>query len=224
MAHDAPISAARRTPCRGDLRRASRPSSRCTGTSICLPRVCSCSMAAGRRRSAATISGLWEARFSRLASLPVVVVLPEPLSPTIRTTEGGLGAGSRRLMPPPRTAVSSSLVIFTTCWPGVRLLSTSSPSDRSRILPTKLRATRKFTSASRRAMRTSRRAASTSFSVRRPLLPRPRNTPFSFSDSVSNISYPFIGPSVIRSINSVKPSRSASALSWSSDALANTLS
>ena len=73
-------------------------------------------------------------------------------------------------------------------------------------------------------MRTSRRAASTSFSVRRPLLPSPRNTPFSFSDSVSNIFYPSGCSPVIRSINSVNLIWSARDLIWSSDALASTLS
>ena len=54
------------------------------------------------------------------------------------------------------SAVSSSWTIFTTCWPGVRLLRTSCPSARSLTDAVKSRATSRFTSASSRARRISR--------------------------------------------------------------------
>src|SRR5690606_13480401 len=59
-----------------------------------------------------------------------------------------------------------------TCWPGVRLFMTSSPTARSRTRAMKSLTTRKLTSASSSARRTSRSASSTSFSVS---LPRPRS-------------------------------------------------
>ena len=40
-------------------------------------------------------------------------------------------ANASRESPAPISSVSSSWTIFTTCWPGVRLFSTSSPSARS---------------------------------------------------------------------------------------------
>ena len=51
------------------------------------------------------------------------VVLPEPWSPAIRITVGGLPNASRE-SPEPIRFVSSSCTIFTTCWPA------SSPSGR----------------------------------------------------------------------------------------------
>ena len=51
---------------------------------------------------------------SHLASLPVVVVLPEPCRPTIIQTDGGLDAKSG-LACLPSIAVSSSRTILTTC-------------------------------------------------------------------------------------------------------------
>ena len=89
---------------------------------------------------------------------------------------------------PPRILVISSWTILTICWPGLRLSSTSVPTDRSLTRWMKSRATLKLTSASSRARRTSRRPSSTSFSVRRPLLVKRLKTPFSFSESASNIS------------------------------------
>jgi hypothetical protein len=49
---------------------------------------CSCSTAAARKVSAAQMSGFKPSRFSRFASLPTVVVLPVPLTPTMSTTRG----------------------------------------------------------------------------------------------------------------------------------------
>ena len=45
---------------------------------------------------------------------------------------GGRCEKARRESDEPRRSVSSSCTIFTTCWPGVRLFCTSSPSARSR--------------------------------------------------------------------------------------------
>ena len=79
---------------------------------------------------------------------------------------GGPRAGSprtRRARAPrssaPISSVSSSWTTFTTCWPGVRLFSTSSPSARSRTRATKSRTTSRLTSASSSARRISRIAA-----------------------------------------------------------------
>ena len=158
-----------------------------TSTPVWSPSVWSCFIAAGRRRSAATSSGAWPAAFRWRAILADAVVLPAPFRPTMSITEGGDDAGTICFAPPPRTSVSSSLVILTTCWPGLRLLRTSSPRARSRIRDVSCRATRKLTSASRSAIRTSRSAASTSFSVSLPLLlSLPKVAP-SFSVSASNI-------------------------------------
>ena len=63
--------------------------------------------------------------------MAVVVVLPAPWRPAIITTVGPLLAEASRAVPPPMRFVSSSLTIFTTCWAGVRLSSTSEPTARS---------------------------------------------------------------------------------------------
>ncbi len=90
--------------------------------------------------------------------MATVVVLPEPCKPTSITTVGGFGASSSRAFWPPISAVNSSCTILTTCCAGVRLAITSWPVARWRTTLTKLRTTLKFTSASRRASRTSRSA------------------------------------------------------------------
>ena len=65
-------------------------------TPACLARIASCSMAAGRRVSSeATSTFLRSVLLSRSASLPVMVVLPEPCSPAISITVGGLSASCR---------------------------------------------------------------------------------------------------------------------------------
>ncbi len=69
-------------------------------TSACLASIASCSMAAGRRVSSEATSTFLRSVFaSRSASLPVMVVLPEPCRPAIRITVGGFsesrsGSGS----------------------------------------------------------------------------------------------------------------------------------
>ena len=56
----------------------------------------------------------------------------------------------------PRVVTNSSLTIFTTCWPGVRLLVTSVPTARSFTRLSRSWATATFTSASSRASLISR--------------------------------------------------------------------
>src|SRR3990172_2612349 len=129
----------------------------------------------------------WPERRRSSASLAAVVVLPEPCRPTSITTDGGVAAAVRRPSPAPSRFSSSSWTILMTCCPGVRLSRTSLPTARSRTAATKSRATRRFTSASRRTMRTWRSASSTSRSVRRPRPVIFWKTPFSFSVSDSNI-------------------------------------
>ncbi len=70
--------------------------------------------------------------------------------------------------PADSSATSSSLTILTTCWPADRLSRTSWPMALSRTRATKSLTTLKLTSASSRARRTSRMAASTSASLIRP--------------------------------------------------------
>src|SRR6266542_4483413 len=168
--------------------------------SICLPSWPSCSIAAGRWRSAATSAGALPSFLSISASLAAAVVLPEPCRPASRITVGGRPAKASRESPPPITAVSSSWTIFTTCCPGVRLFSTSSPTARSRTRPTKSLTTRKLTSASSRARRTSRRAASTCASDSRPCPRRLAKMSCRRSESESNKeAVPFVVAGVKRS-------------------------
>ena len=54
-----------------------------------------------------------------LASFAQAVVLPEPCSPAIRITVGPEPAKARSRLAPPISSASSSLTIFTTCWPGI---------------------------------------------------------------------------------------------------------
>ena len=75
--------------------------------------------AGGRRRRARASC---RPSASRSASLPAAVVLPEPCRPASRIVVGGLGANASCEEPEPMSSVSSSWTIFTTCWPGVRLL------------------------------------------------------------------------------------------------------
>src|SRR5437773_3165880 len=100
-------------------------------------------------------------------SLAAVVVLPEPCRPTSEIT-AGLPCSRNVRSPADRSSTSSSWTILTTCCPAVRLPRISAPIARSRIRPTTSLTTLKLTSASRRASRISRAAASTSASVTRP--------------------------------------------------------
>ena len=61
-----------------------------TGTPARSPQICSCSTAAARKVSPAAITTFFPAARNWLASLPIVVVLPEPFTPTTSTTCGRL--------------------------------------------------------------------------------------------------------------------------------------
>ncbi len=69
--------------------------------------------------------------FEGPASLAPLVVLPAPCRPTSMTTVGGCEPKVSFCVSPPMSAVSSSLTILTTFWAGVRLSSTSAPTQRS---------------------------------------------------------------------------------------------
>jgi len=140
------------------------------GTPTCLASTRSWSTAAGRYRSPATRWGRRPCCLRRKASLAAVVVFPEPWRPQRRITVGGREANWIPACSPPIRAVSSSRTIRITCWAGVRLFKTSSPTARARIRSRRSFTTRKLTSASRRARRTSLRASSTSAGES---LPRP---------------------------------------------------
>jgi hypothetical protein len=139
--------------------------------------------AAGRRPPAAAGG---RALLQAQASLPAVVVLPEPCRPQSRTTAG---RPSRRSSCPgsPSRPVSSSRTILTTCCAGVRLASTSSSTARSRTRCTKALTTRKWTSASSSARRISRSAASRVSAVSRPSPRRLRKTSWSLPCRPSNM-------------------------------------
>src|SRR5262245_6646325 len=97
-----------------------------------------------------------------------MVVLPAPWRPTSAMI-AGLPCSRNWRSPAPSSSTSSSWTIFTICWPAVRLPRISVPTARSRIRPTTSLTTLKLTSASSRASRISRAAASTSASLIRPL-------------------------------------------------------
>ena len=155
-----------------------------------MPRATSCWMAAARRRSAAIRRERCPCWCNWRASLAAVVVLPDPWRPTSNTTLGGRPDWTILWSPPLRTVVSSSLTIFTTCWPGLRLSMTSLPTALSLTRLTRSLATLKLTSASSMARRTCLSASSTSFSDRRPLPVIRWNIPLSLSVSDSNIRQP----------------------------------
>jgi hypothetical protein len=62
-----------------------------TGTPARLPQICNCSTAAARNVSPAAITTDLPAALNWLASLPIVVVLPDPFTPTTSTTCGFVG-------------------------------------------------------------------------------------------------------------------------------------
>ena len=159
----------------------------CTLTPACWPTVRSCSRAAGRCTSVETSSG-WRSRpASQRPSLALVVVLPEPCRPAIRITVGGVEAvASGRGAAPPSTSTISSRTMRTTAWSGERLFRTSWPVALARTRSSSCFATLKWTSASSRARRISRRAASTWASVRTPWPRRDLKIPCSLSLSDSN--------------------------------------
>jgi len=143
-------------------------------TFTCSPSWRSCSWAAGRRVSSEAIRTFlpWRS-VSRLASLPVVVVLPEPWRPTIMITTGAGAFRSIALPSSPSMATSSSWTILTTIWPGLIDFTTAAPTAFSRTFSTKERTTSSATSASISARRTSRNAAETSASDSAPRPVRP---------------------------------------------------
>ena len=137
-------------------------------TSAWRPSTASCSCAAGRATSSEAISTFLRSRSdSRLASLAVVVVLPEPWRPTIMITAGGLTSRLSSAVSEPSISTSASLTILTTIWPGVTERMTSWPTAFSVTWSTKSRATGSATSASSSATRTSRIAERTSASAQR---------------------------------------------------------
>src|SRR2546429_457641 len=153
---------------------------------IALATCVSCSRAAGRYTSVDTKIGRCPCWVSHLASLPVVVVLPEPCRPTIIHTEGGFAANSGFACLP-SSAASSSRTTLTTCWSGESCSITSLPMAFLRMLVSSSSATPTLTSPSSSASRISARAASRCSSVS---LPRPRRflkARCSFSVRFSNI-------------------------------------
>ena len=125
-------------------------------------------MAAGRYTSPETVSTFFLRFWIRWrASLAVVVVLPAPCRPAMRMTAGGCAARLMSLTPSPMVAASSRLTMPTSVWPGLRLPSTSWPSAFSFTRAMKSRTTGRATSASSRAMRTSRSMSATLLSVMR---------------------------------------------------------
>src|SRR6266550_1203735 len=103
--------------------------------------------------------GRWPAFFNHWASLPLVVVLPEPCRPAMRMTDGGWEDFWKRAVSRPRTLTSSSWTIFTICSEGERAVATCSPRARVRMWSISSVTTARLTSDSRRARRISRRAS-----------------------------------------------------------------
>ena len=126
---------------------------------------------------------------SQRASLPVVVVLPDPCSPTIMITVGGSFAIRSFDWWLPSVLISSSRTILTTCWVGESADSTSSPWAFSLIASMNCFTTRKWTSASSSATRISRNAASIFSAVNLPSPRRFLKTRCSLSDKLSNMIY-----------------------------------
>ena len=72
-----------------------RPAARRNAAPVRCAHTFSCSMAAARKVSPAASITLWPSSRRRRASLPMVVVLPEPLTPTTRITNGRCAASMR---------------------------------------------------------------------------------------------------------------------------------
>ena len=77
--------------------------------------------------------GRWPPFLSHAASLPLVVVLPEPCRPAIRMTVGGCEANLKRAVSLPSSAISSSRTILITCSDGDSAVSTSVPIAFARM-------------------------------------------------------------------------------------------
>ena len=109
----------------------------------------------------------------------------------MRITVGARGGERDREQPVPMSAASSSWTIFTTCWPGVTdFRDVERPSRARARAATKSFTTLKSMSASSSARRISRIALEIASSSRRPACRGRRGTPWSLSESVSNISGP----------------------------------
>ncbi len=143
-----------------------------------------CSMAAGRYTSVLTVSTFFLRCCSQRASLAVVVVLPAPCKPAISTTAGGWLARLRSACWPGAgdiTATNSRCTTPTSACPGVSEPTTSWPNAACLTLAKKSRVTATETSASSKAMRTSRSMSATLLSVMRAwpricLMTRPRRS------------------------------------------------
>src|ERR1700712_2193241 len=133
--------------------------------------------------------GRWPPFFSHAASLPEVVVLPEPCRPAMRMTVGGCEANLKRAVSVPRVAMSSSRTILTICSEGLRAVATSLPRDLARIFSMRSLTTVRLTSDSSRARRISRRASLMFSSVRVPWPRRFLKERWSFSERFSNMAW-----------------------------------
>src|SRR5204863_8239944 len=111
----------------------------------------------------------------------------------MRMTVGGRGEKLSPVDWPPIKAVSSSLTILTTCWPGLSWRCTSIPSARSLTVPVNCLTTLKLTSASSSARRISRIALLMSSSVSVPRARTSDSVACSFSARRSNISLSSLG-------------------------------
>ena len=155
--------------------------------STCLATTLSCSRAAGRYTSTETSMGRCPPFLSHAASLPDVVVLPEPCRPAIKITVGGCEANLKRAVSLPRMAINSSRTIFTTCSEGESAVSTSVPTALARMCSIRSVTTFRFTSASSSATRISRRASAMFSSLSVPWPRSVLNARCSLSVRFSNI-------------------------------------
>jgi len=93
------------------------------------------------------------------ANLAEAVVFPVPCKPAIRTIVGGWSAFTKGALVSPITCTSSSWTILINCWSGLTPVNTFAPFALMLTSAIKSLTTCKFTSASNRARRTSRRAS-----------------------------------------------------------------
>src|SRR3984957_17535211 len=137
--------------------------------------------------------GRWPCGEIHFASLPVVVVLPEPCRPTIIHMEGGRDA-KFGLACLPSSRASSSRTILITCWSGESWSRTSEPSAFSRICARNSSITPTLTSPSSSASRIPASASSTCSCESFPWPRRFLKTRCSLSVRFSNIClYPDAG-------------------------------
>ena len=158
----------------------------------CSPSTRSCSWAAGRRVSSAAISTLMPCSLVSLSAiLALVVVLPEPCSPTIITAAGGAAAIFSSAVSAPSIATKRSYTTLMTICAGATLRSTSAPLASRCTASISDLTTGSATSASRSATRTSRSTAVTSASESAPRFLRRVKISPSRSVRDSNIAPPF---------------------------------